>query len=199
MSRRVVSIGLVSFVTAGFVAVSPLAAAAGSSDRIGVANTAGSPAVAAPFAVSAASGTVAPQSVHSFPSATSTVVGSVGFINADEVGYFWSASRGDSVAESFAGPNRVKKIVLNLDVVQNVLSSGAQVDWTVSINGTDVGSFSVVQGQLGPVTQKFSFPKITGGTYLVKIRVTNEVAGGQGSHTWRYAGAGPHQIKLKRK
>ena len=198
MSRRVISIGLVSFVTAGFVAVSPLAATAGSSGGMGLANTTGAIAVAPPSA-SAQAGTVAPQSTHAYPSATSTIVGSVGFIDANQVGYFWSASRGDSVTESFAGPNRVKKAILKLDVVSNALVSGAHVDWTVSINGTDVGSFQVVSGQLGPVTHRFTFPRITGGTYLVKMRVTNEVAGGEGSHTLRYAGAGQHELKLRRR
>ena len=39
--------------------------------------------------------------LHVFPSATSTVVGSVGFIDGDEIGFFWSVARGDSVEENF--------------------------------------------------------------------------------------------------
>jgi len=195
MSRRLISIAVLSLATAGFVGVAPLAANADSSVS-GVTNAAGS--VAVPSGV-ASHGTAGPDAGGAFPSATSTVIGSTGFIDGEQVGYFWSASRGDSVAQSFSGPNRVKKAKLSLDVVDNVLNNGAHVDWTVSINGTDVGSFQINEGQLGAVTQSFSFPKITGGTYLVKMRVTNEVAGGEGSHTFRYAGNGPHSIKLKRR
>ena len=40
-----------------------------------------------------------------FPSASSTVVGSTGFIDDCQVGYFWSASRGDSVSQTFSSYN----------------------------------------------------------------------------------------------
>jgi hypothetical protein len=199
MSRRLISIGLLSLATAGFVGVAPVSATAdASASGMAVTNSAGSVAVSAPSAA-ALRGTVAPNSTSPYPSSSSTIVGSVGFIDSEQVGYFWSASRGDSVTESLSGPNKVKKAKLALDVVQNALNSGAHVDWTLSINGTDVGSFQINEGQLGAVNQSFSFPKITGGTYVVKLRVTNEVAGGEGSHTWRYAGDGPHSIKLKRR
>jgi hypothetical protein len=140
-----------------------------------------------------------PDSTHSFPSSSSTVVGSIGFIDDDEVGYFWSAARGDSVTEAFTGPMKIKKAVLDLDVVQNVLNSGAFVEWALSINGKDVGRFRVVEGQLGPVKHTFTFSKINGPNFTVKLRVLNEVPSGQGSHTLRYAGDGPHSIKLKKK
>jgi hypothetical protein len=42
--------------------------------------------------------------LHTFPSEDSAVVSSVGFINAVEIGWFWSATRGDMVSESFADP-----------------------------------------------------------------------------------------------
>jgi hypothetical protein len=137
------------------------------------------------------------QAAHPFPSATSQVIGSIGFIDDTQCGYFWSASRGDSVAESFQGPANIKKVILKLDVIENVLSAGATVDWTVSINGHDVGSFQVVSGELGAVTEKFRFHKLTGGTYDVKMRVTNEVAAGDGSQTFRYAGEGPHSVRFR--
>jgi hypothetical protein len=139
-----------------------------------------------------------PTVTHDFPSADSTVIGSVGFIDTEQVGYFWSMARGDSVTESFTGPARVNRAVLRLDVVENALAF-AHVDWTLSLNGEDVGSFQVADGQLGPVTERFRFPKTTGGTYEVKLRVTNEVQLGLGSHSFRYAGAGPHSITLKKK
>jgi len=135
---------------------------------------------------------------QAFPSSSSTVIASTGFIDGDQVGYFWSVSRGDSVAQTFSGPNKIKKAIFKLDVPTNALAVGATVDWTASINGKDVGRFQVVSGQLGPFTEKFKFPKQTGGSYAVKIRVTNEVASGDGSITLRYAGAGPHSVTLKK-
>src|SRR6478735_7993079 len=118
---------------------------------------------------------------HPFPSASSTVIASTGFIDGERCGYFWSASRGDSVAESFSGPARITKAVLKLDVTENFLAPPNTVDWTASINGKDIGSFSITVGQTGPVTEKFKFNRIKGGTYDVKIRVTNEVPSGGGS------------------
>ena len=46
-----------------------------------------------------------------FPSSDSTVVGSVGFIDADEVGFFWSMQRGDRVSETFtfSGPSSINR------------------------------------------------------------------------------------------
>ena len=189
MSRRLVSFGILA--TAAMVALAPTAALAGPS--YGPSNTTAA-VDGVPF-----SGTVGPQAAEAFPSATSTVIGSTGFIDGEQVGYFWSASRGDSVAETFSGPAKIKKAILKLDVVQNFLSNGAHTDWTLSIDGTDVGSFVVNQGETGPITKKVRFPKLTGGSYDVKIRMTNEVAGGEGSITLRYAGDGPHSITLKRK
>src|SRR6478609_1275784 len=136
---------------------------------------------------------------HPFPSASSTVIASTGFIDGERCGYFWSVSRGDSVAESFSGPARIRKAIFRLDVPTNALASGATVDWTASINGKDIGSFQVVSGQLGGFTEKFKFKAIKGGNYAVKIRVTNEVASGDGSITLRYAGAGQHSVTLKKK
>ena len=62
-----------------------------------------------------------------------------------------------------------------------------------------MGSFQIVSGQTGPISQTFTFDRIRGGTYDVMLRMTNEVASGDGAHTLRYAGAGPHSLKLKRK
>lgn len=192
MRRRTITLGFLSFATAvSLAAASPVALASGT-DSV---TNGGSPAVAA----SATGSQAVDAASKPYPSALSTIVGSVGFIDAEQVGYFWSVARGDSVTETFSGPGKVKKIILALDIPTNGLNSGAFVNWAVSINGTDVGSFSVVQGQLGPVTHTFTFPKKTGGTYTVKMRATNEVAGGQGAHTFRYAGTGQHSVTLKKK
>lgn len=131
-----------------------------------------------------------------FPSNDSTVVASVGFIDSDEVGFFWSATRGDLVSETFMGPTAVNRAVLNVHVVNNALSAGNEVDWDLTINGVIVGGFSVASGFTGPVTLNVGFPAIFGPTYTVAIKVTNTVPVGGGSHTLAYAGDFAHSIEL---
>jgi hypothetical protein len=148
-------------------------------------------------ATSPARATVAaPATTFEFPSSSSTVVGSVGFIDDEQVGYFWSASRGDRVSQTFSGPASVHKVVLKATVISNALNSGAHVDWNIEINSVIVARFRVREGFTGTFTVSRTFAPITGPSYDVTIRVTNEVAGGQGSHTLAYAGASPHVIKL---
>jgi hypothetical protein len=141
-------------------------------------------------------GATAQSTTFAFPSSTSTVVGSVGFIDADEVGYFWTAQRGDRVSETFTGPSSVNRAVLKVEVVLNSLLSAQRVDWNLEINGTVVGSFTVSPGFTGPLTLDVSFPPILGPTYAVTIRVTNIVPGGAGSHSLAYAGSFAHSIEL---
>lgn len=145
--------------------------------------------VAAPAAMAA---------TWSFPSAGSTVVGSVGFINATEVGYFWTSTRGDSVTETFADPlPSVNQMRLDLEVVTNVLSGGANVQWDALLNNVVVGNFTINQGFTGPVTHTFNFAPIASpGNYTVRIAVTNVVPVGLGSHTLAYAGAFQHAVTL---
>lgn len=131
-----------------------------------------------------------------FPSDGSTIVGSTGFLDSEQAGYFWSVSRGDSVTESFTGPAVVWAYALHVDVIENVLNSGAFVNWNVIINGVTVDNFTVAEGFVGTVNRTASFASIPGPGYTVELRVTNEVAGGQGSHTLRYAGVGNHQVEL---
>lgn len=148
------------------------------------------------FGLLGARGASAASTTHVFPSSTSSVVGSVGFIDADEVGFFWSVARGDRVSESFTGPNAINRAILNVEVIQNVLAPSQQVNWDLELNSTVVGSFVVPAGTTGPVTVDVSFPTITGPNYNVTNRVTNEVPFGGGSHTLAYAGSGAHSIQL---
>jgi hypothetical protein len=136
--------------------------------------------------------------VFEFPSSSSTVVGSVGFVDAQQVGHFWSATRGDRVSQSFglAGPDSVNRAILRLDVVSNVLNAGLAVNWNVEINNVVVGRFVVQSGFTGPVTVDVGFAPIPGPTYAVTLRVTNEIADGAGSHTLAFAGALPHSLEL---
>ncbi len=135
-----------------------------------------------------------------FPSASSTVVGSVGFIDSCQAGYFWSASRGDGVSQTFQGPKSSKHAILDVQVVSNALSGGNHVDWNVLINSKVVGSFVVNTGFTGPIHLDLKYAKIAGKTYAVALRVTNEVPGGGGSMTLAYADCGGvHSITIKKK
>ena len=138
----------------------------------------------------------ATDAVFDFPSDDSTVVGSLGFINAEEVGYFWSVSRGDLVSETFADAPSITSYRLDVDVVSNALNGGAFVNWNVLINDVLVDNFTVDEGFFGTVSRAATFPSIDGPNYTVEMRVTNEVPIGQGSHSFRYAGVGFHQVEL---
>jgi hypothetical protein len=151
------------------------------------------------FAPSAGATAVAPAATFAFPSASSQVVGSVGFIDSCQAGYFWSASRGDSVSQSFQGPRRIRHVVLDVAVPTNALTEGNEVDWSLSINGHTVDSFVVAFGFSGTIHRDVTFAKIAGKTFAVKLYVTNEVPGGGGSITLAFADCGgAHSIKLKK-
>lgn len=137
-----------------------------------------------------------PEDVFTFPSALSIVVGSVGFIDAEQVGFFWSVARGDSVTQTFAGPPTINQYSLDVDVISNGLNNGAFVNWDVLINSVVVDNFTVNEGFLGTVSRSAGFAAMGGPNYTVELRVTNEVAGGQGAHTLRYAGIGFNQVEL---
>src|SRR4051812_19346127 len=106
----------VGFAVAVAIATPALASAHGASGshaRIGVDNLSGGAALHPAIAFhGGTSSSVRPAAVHPFPSAASTIVGSVGFIDSEQVGYFWSANRGDSVAETLSGPGAVRKLIL---------------------------------------------------------------------------------------
>jgi len=142
---------------------------------------------------------VALAGIHLFPSDDSTVVGSVGCINANEIGWFWSVARGDTVSESFVDPlPYVNQAAFDFAVPNNVLNSGAEVDWDVLVNGTTIGSFIIPQGFTGTKSLDFNFASIASiaGAYEAAFVVTNEVPSGNGSHTFAYAGEYPHSVEL---
>ena len=135
---------------------------------------------------------------HDFPSDDSAVVSSTGFIDGVQVGYFWSASRGDSVTETFADAlPSVSQALFELDVVTNVLNQ-IPLDWDVLINDTVIGDFSVPVGFTGAIDLDFSFASIPsdGGNYEVRVEATNDIPGGAGSHTLAYAGGYGHSVTL---
>jgi hypothetical protein len=136
--------------------------------------------------------------VHSFPSDDSIVVGSLGFINSNEIGYFWSTQRGDMVSESFADPLlSANEAIFDFDVPTNGLNS-TPVDWDILINGSTVGDFSVAAGFTGPIHLDLSFSPIgnISGQYQIIFDVTNEIPSGWGAHTLAYAGSYLHSVEL---
>jgi hypothetical protein len=146
----------------------------------------------APSTVSAAAAVV-----EDFPSADSTVVGSEGFIDGTQVGWFWSVGRGDSVTETFVTSEpSVDRAVFDFVVPTNYLHPGAYVNWDVLINGITTGSFTVNEGQTGAVHLDFAFAPIAGPGYTVRFEVTNEVPGGDGSHSLGYAGIHAGTVEL---
>jgi hypothetical protein len=135
-----------------------------------------------------------------FPSFGSTVVGSVGFINDAEIGWFSSATRGDSVTQTFfGGPPIARRASLKIDVVENTLTNGAAVEWNFVVNGHVVGSFSVVQGFTGEMHEVFTFAKVRGPTFHVALVVTNDVPLGDGAHTLAYTEPYAHSLRLRRR
>lgn len=96
--------------------------------------------------------------------------------------HVWTA--GDYWAQEFdaTGLNCVGSLSLDLFIDDNILDTGAQVDMNVLLNGTAVGSFTLLPGVTG--LQNFTFNPIgpiSGPDFYVKMLETNTVPGGFGS------------------
>ncbi len=144
-------------------------------------------------------GTSAFAGVHAFPSNDSVVVASEGFIDADEIGYFYSTAQGHRVSQTFTDPlASVYRAVFDFSVPYNSLKTSTFVDWDVLINDTTIGDFAISDGFTGPVHLDFTFSPIAniGGQYEVEFAVTNQVGLGLGSITLAYAGDYPHSVQL---
>ncbi len=131
-----------------------------------------------------------------FPSSASTVISSGG-TTPGQVGSFWSKARGDEVSQTFAGPSYIDHATLTVQPASNTLKPKGEVDWTLSINGVDVGSFVVPAESFTPIVLDRSFPLLAGPGYAAKIRVTNEtVLGGGAVSLFSTGGAGSHSLDL---
>ena len=121
----------------------------------------------------------------SYPSAFSTVIDSGEHIAGVDFCCFWSASRGDSVTQTYVtGQPEVSSLGLSFDVSLNALASGQSVDWNVLLDGTLVGSWSWSDRFTGTGTENLnlSFAPVFGaGSYTISMVVTNEVPLGAGS------------------
>lgn len=136
-------------------------------------------------------GVIAFADTHAFPTVSSTVVGSSGFISSNEIGYFWSVSRGDLVSQTFTDPlASISSLTLNLSVPHNSLRYDA-LNWAVWVNNTQVGVFDVNVGFIGTLVKYYLFSPIAAnnGTYDLSLRVTNQIRDLEGSHTFGLAGS----------
>lgn len=121
-----------------------------------------------------------------FPTEFSSVTGSIGHF-APEVGYFWSAARGDQVSQTYSGTGVFGATSLTLDILvsQNVLTD--HIEWDVYVNGTDVGDWNWTAAQgTGYMHETYNFAAIAGDSYEIKLAVKNEVPDGWGSIALNY-------------
>lgn len=122
--------------------------------------------------------------IADFPSAGSTAVASVGNLGTG-FGYFWSAAGGDMIQQTFTGTGlaAVGELDLSFPITDNYLSPGAEVDWSVLLNGVQVGGWVWKDTDgVGQLTKSYTFAPIQGlGTYNLAMEVINEVPSGEGS------------------
>lgn len=132
-----------------------------------------------------------------FPSVDSTVVASIGILDDDEFGWFWSADRGDSVQETFSTSMlTIDQAIFDFMVPRNAVGFSYVAEWDILINGTLIGHFVLADQETGPQHFEFNFPKIVGPDYTVRFEMTNTVPPGGGSHSLGYAGANAGTVQL---
>jgi hypothetical protein len=90
----------------------------------------------------------------------------------------------------------IEAVKLDLDVPYNVLNNAAFVDWDVKVNGTKLGDFTIPEGFTGAVMVPTN-GVLFGPDFEVMLEVTNEVAVGEGSHTFAYADPWMHAVTLE--
>lgn len=141
-------------------------------------------AAAVALTVTAAGAAHAASVTVQFPTSAATVVGSVGFINSTQIGYFWSVARGDLVSQAYPGTGLfgASSLSMDLNVTSNSLSSGQSVNWDVLVNNVDVGDWiwSSANGT-GLTNIALSFAPIAGEFSSLALVVKNEVPRGAGS------------------
>ena len=131
-----------------------------------------------------------------FPHLGHDVTASIGDIERERLGYFWSAARGDGiVALEMINPwPSLERAILNVQVVDNTLVPGAFITWELLINDISVGEVTVDAGHTGLINLNVTFHEIphrwsypnpiydrTLYGYDVEFRVVNEVPRGSGS------------------
>ena len=118
-----------------------------------------------------------------FPTASSTGLGAVSFNSGSQsFGAFFRTGDGISAALT-TGLTSVDSLGFTIPIASNSLNSGASVIFDVRLNGTTVGTASVLQGATGALTFASTFSSVNdaGGNYTLAIVETNAVPGGAGS------------------
>jgi hypothetical protein len=95
--------------------------------------------------------------------------------------HIWIA--GDYWGQDFTGTSQASAshAALRLFIDDNTLLNGDTLNLDFWLNGTNVGSFSVLAGQAGVLDYTFDFPSIAGPNYSVQLLETNTVPPGDGS------------------
>lgn len=139
--------------------------------------------LAAALLVVAGAATAASVTVH-FPTSSATVVSSGSLVGPTEIGYFWSAARGDRFSENYPGTGlfNPSSLSMDLNVTRNALASGQSVVWDVLVNSVDVGDWiwSSADGT-GLTNIALTFAPIAGEFNSLALVVKNEVPRSAGS------------------
>ena len=114
-----------------------------------------------------------------YDSTTSLFPGTGDVVSVVTDPYWWNAGDYAEGARTI-GLDSVSGVRYDLIIYDNALNTTGHVDLDLSINGTVVGSFSILPGE----TTKsviFFFPPISGPTYTIRLEETNTVDPGAGS------------------
>jgi hypothetical protein len=98
--------------------------------------------------------------------------------------HIWTT--GDYWDQSFSGTGITNTAAMGVNVFvdDNTLAAADQVNLDVLLNGSNVGSFSILAGTTGNVAKSFTFSSVAataGQTFDIKFLETNTVPGGHGS------------------
>ena len=97
--------------------------------------------------------------------------------------YWWNV--GDTVYGTYVTTGPADHADISFNLVANTLNGGGHCDLDFRIDGTTVGTVSVVEGSgMGPVTASFNFTEIPAGSYELRYYETNQVGSGLGSFSF---------------
>ena len=137
------------------------------------------------------------ESTFDFPSAASDVVASAGFINANEMGFFFSASNGHAVSQTFETTTAyLSHLIFSLSIPTNGLAQDQQGEFDIRVNGTKVAELVITPDLLGTHLFHVPVPNIPGPNFTIGLEMTNDIAPGGGTFSLGYAEPTPSSITL---
>lgn len=121
-----------------------------------------------------------------FPSPTATVQTSVGFLteggNPVAVGYFFSDQHFVSETFQVRGMYSADGIELRIPVYENLLVGSTNLNWAISLNGTEIGTWGWNAATAETVIFTKEFEDVIGmGQYTLSLRVSQSLPLGTGS------------------